>query len=129
MAAGVALDGRCSVLGVSAALSEAQVHWRAFPECLRTWGLHGTRMITSDDHSGLRAALGAVFPGMLWQRCQFHMQQNAQGYVPSIAMRKEVAQLVREVFNAPSHPEVDRLLALAVEGHQACFASVAMPSG
>ncbi|MFP1497912.1 transposase [Escherichia coli] len=35
-------------------------------------------MITSDDHSGLRAAIDAVFPGICWQRCQFlHLQQNA----------------------------------------------------
>ncbi|WP_407240295.1 transposase [Escherichia coli] len=39
--------------------------------------MHGLRMITSDDHSGLRAAIDAVFHGILWQRCQFHLQQNA----------------------------------------------------
>ena len=74
-------------------------------------------MITSDDHSGLRAALKAVFPGTLWQRCQFHLQQNAQSYVPSISQRKEVAQVIRDIFNAPSRPEAERLLALAVESY------------
>ncbi|QUJ03410.1 transposase [Salmonella enterica subsp. enterica] len=40
--------------------------------------MHGLRMITSDDHSGPRARqIDAVFPGILWQRCQFHLQQNA----------------------------------------------------
>jgi len=71
------VDGKRSILGVSAALSEAEVHWRTFLEELRARGLCGMRMITSDDHSGLRAALKAIFPGTLWQRCQFHLQQNA----------------------------------------------------
>jgi len=115
MAVGVGTDGKRSILGVSAALSEAEVHWRSFLEGLRARGLCGMRMVTSDDHSGLRAALKAVFPGGLWQRCQFHLQQNAQSYVPSATKRKEVAQTIRDIFNAPSRPEADRLLALAVE--------------
>ena len=115
MAVGVGTDGKRSILGVSAALSEAEVHWRSFLEDLRARGLCGMRMITSDDHSGLRAALKAVFPGGLRQRCQFHLQQNAQSYVPAISQRKEVAQTIRDIFNAPSRLEADRLLALAVE--------------
>ena len=98
MAVGVGVDGKRSILGVSAALSEAEVHWRTFLEELRARGLCGMRMITSDDHSGLRAALKAVFPGTLWQRCQFHLQQNAQSYVPSVSQRKEVAQVIRDIF-------------------------------
>lgn len=125
MAEGVGVDGKRSILGVSAALSEAEVHWRSFLESLRARGLHGMRMITSDDHSGLRAALKAVFPGVLWQRCQFHLQQNAQGYVPSIAMRKQVAQVIRDVFNAPSREEAERLLSLAVEGYQGAAPALA----
>jgi len=113
LAIGVGVDGKRTILGVSAALSEAEVHWRAFLESLRERGLFGMRMITSDDHSGLRAALRAVFPNVPWQRCQFHLQQNAQGYVPQIAMRKTVAQDIRDVFNAPSRNEAERLLELA----------------
>lgn len=78
MAVGVGTDGKRSILGISAALSEAEVHWRTFLEELRDRGMHGLRMITSDDHSGLRAALKAVFPTVPWQRCQFHLQQDAR---------------------------------------------------
>jgi len=118
LAIGVGVDGQRTVLGVSAALSEAEVHWRAFLESLRDRGLFGMRLITSDDHSGLKAALRAVFPSIAWQRCQFHLQQNAQSYVPHIAMRKAVAQEIRDVFNAPSRDEAERLLRLAVERRQ-----------
>lgn len=118
MAVGVGADGKRRILGISAALSEAEVHWRGFLESLRERGLHGMTMITSDDHSGLRAALKATFPSVLWQRCQFHLQQNAQHYVPSVAQRKEVAQVIRDIFNAPSRPEADRLLGLAVDQYR-----------
>ena len=60
MAVGVNVEGKRSVLGVSAVLSEAEVHWRAFLGDLRERGLFGMRMITSDHHSGLRAALRAT---------------------------------------------------------------------
>ena len=113
MALGVGVDGKRTVLGVSTALSEAEVHWRAFLESLSARGLHGVQLITSDDHSGLRAALRAVFPSVPWQRCQFHLQRNAQAYVPHVTQRKEVAQDIRDIFNAPSRPEADRLLGLA----------------
>lgn len=115
LAVGVGANGKRSVLGVSAALSEAEVHWRAFLESLRERGLFGLRMITSDDHSGLRAALRSVFPGIPWQRCQFHLQQNAQAYVPHANQRKRVAQEIRDIFNAPNRPEAVRLLELSVD--------------
>ena len=115
MAVGVGTDGKRSIVGISAALSEAEVHWRTFLEDLRDRGMHGMRMITSDDHSGLRAALKAVFPTVPWQRCQFHLQQNAQGYVPAVALRKIVAQAIRDIFNAPNRSEAERLLGLTVE--------------
>jgi transposase-like protein len=93
-------DGRRTLLGVSVSLSEAEVHWRSFLESLNQRGLHGIRMITSDDHSGLRAALRAVWPSVQWQRCQFHLQQNAGHYVSKIEMRAEVAEDIRAIFNA-----------------------------
>jgi hypothetical protein len=58
-------------------------------------------MITSDAHSGLKAAIRAVFPSVPWQRCQFHLQQNAQAYVPKVSLKKEVASDIRHIFNAP----------------------------
>ena len=81
-------------------------------------GLHGIEQITSDSHSGLRAALKAVLPSVRWQRCQFHLQQNATAYVPRVEMRKRVAHDIRSIFNAPDKAEADRLLRLACERYQ-----------
>jgi putative transposase len=78
---GVTTQGKREVLGVSVSLSEAEVHWRSFFEGLVERGLHGLEMITSDVHNGLKAALQTVFPTVPWQRCQFHLQQNASSYV------------------------------------------------
>jgi transposase-like protein len=114
LAVGICEEGGRAVLGVSVALSEAEVHWREFLEELCQRGLHGVQAITSDAHSGIRAALRAVFPSVPWQRCQFHLQQNAQSYVPQIGYRKEVASDLRAVFNAPSHDEAMRLMNMVV---------------
>jgi transposase-like protein len=118
MAVGITLDGRRTVLGVSVSLSEAEVHWRDFFASLQARGLHGVRLIVSDDHAGLRAARESRFSGIPWQRCQFHLQQNAGKYVPRIAMRAEVAADLRAVFNAPDRAEADRQLGLAVKKHE-----------
>lgn len=72
-------------------------------------------MITSDDHSGLKAALTTVFPSVPWQRCQVHLQRNASAYVPQIAMREKVAKDIRSIFNAPDRDEAERFLEIAVE--------------
>ncbi len=109
-AIGIDEAGRRSVLGTSVSLSEAEVHWREFLASLQDRGLHGVRMITSDAHSGIKAALNARFAGVLWQRCQFHLQQNAQKYVPKVALRRQVAEDLRAVFNAAHLPEAERKL-------------------
>lgn len=62
IAVGIGPDGRRSILGASVALSEAEVHWRAFLESLQARGLHGVKLAVSDDHAGLRAALKARLP-------------------------------------------------------------------
>ena len=90
---------------------EAEVHWRSFLKSLIDRGLHGVQLIVSDDHLGLKQARKACFPGIAWQRCQFHLMQNALHYVPKVSMRMEVAQDLRSVFNAPDRHEADRLLA------------------
>ena len=115
IAIGVLETGRRSVLGVSVSLSEAEVHWRSFMKSLIDRGLHGARLIVSDDHTGLKQARQACFPGIAWQRCQFHLMQNAMHYVPKMSMRTEVAQDLRGVFNAPDRHEADRLLAQLVQ--------------
>ncbi|MDB4566488.1 IS256 family transposase [Akkermansiaceae bacterium] len=103
-------DGKRTILGVSVSLSEAEVHWRDFLRGLKERGLELPKSITSDAHEGLRAALGTIFPASPWQRCQFHLQQNAQAYVPKVTMREEVAADIRDIFNAPGSEEAKLLL-------------------
>jgi len=97
---GVGPDGRRRILGVSVALSEAEVHWRAFLESLVARGMRGVQFITSDDHAGLEAARKAVLGGAVWQRCQFHLAQNAIHHAPAASSRKRIGAQLREVWNA-----------------------------
>ena len=118
IAMGIGPDGRRNVLGVSVSLSEQEVHWRTFMESLVQRGLRGVQLIISDDHAGLKAARQAVFGGIPWQRCQFHLQQNAQAYVPHKEMQLEVAEALRTVFNAPDRPTAERYLAETVKKYE-----------
>lgn len=110
IACGVGADGQRDVLGCSVSLSEAEVHWRTFLAGLKDRGLHGIELVVSDAHEGLQAARKAVFGSVPWQRCQFHLQQNASQYVPSLAMRGPVAADIRSIFNAPDQEEAEHLL-------------------
>lgn len=114
VASGVSENGKRSLLGVSVSSSEHEVHWREFLESLVERGLRGVQMITSDDHCGLKAARRAVFGGVSWQRCQFHLQQNAQAHVPKEGMKAEVAAALRAIFNAPDLVSAQTLLQAAV---------------
>ena len=115
IASGVKRDGKRSILGVSVSLSEGQAHWRGFMETLVNRGLHGVQLIISDNHGGLKAARKAVFTGVPWQRCQFHLQQNAMQYVPRVSMRKEVAEDIRVIFNMPDREAAEAYLKKTVE--------------
>ncbi len=115
MASGVKKDGKRSILGVSVSLSEAELHWCTFLEGLVKRGLTGVQLIISDDHTGLEAARKAVFTGVAWQRCQFHLQQNAQAYIPRASMRREVAEDIRSIFNAPDRETAESFLRKAIE--------------
>ena len=115
VAIGITADGKRRVLGVSVALSEAEVHWRTFLNSLIGRGLRGVKLIVSDDHAGLKAARRATLPTVHWQRCQFHLQRNAQAYVSRLDQRKPVAQRIKAIFNAPDKAEAERLLKQAIE--------------
>lgn len=117
-AIGIDQQGRRHLIGVSISRSEAEVHWREFLLSLSERGLCGLELITSDDHAGLQAARKAVFPSVRWQRCQFHLQENASQYVTKIEKRKEVAADIRAIFNAPSREEAERLLKVAVKKYE-----------
>ena len=125
-AVGVDLTGRRKVLGVSISLGEQEVHWRSFMESLVNRGLRGVKLIISDDHAGLKAARKAVFGGIPWQRCQFHLQQNAQAYVPRKSMQEEVANDIRAIFNAPDLQKAETYLREAIKKYQHCASKLAV---
>lgn len=102
IAIGINAEGRRELIGVSVSLSEAEVYWREFFQALSLRGLSGVKLFVSDDHAGMRAAREAVFATIPWQRCQFHLAQNAQAYAPNLGMRDEIGQAMRDIFNAPS---------------------------
>jgi transposase-like protein len=118
IAVGVDVSGHRKVLGVSISLGEQEIHWRTFLESLVRRGLRGVKLVISDDHSGLKAARQAVFGGVPWQRCQFHLQQNAQAYVPRKDLQPEVAEDIRSIFNAPDRAMAEEYLKRAVQKYQ-----------
>jgi transposase-like protein len=135
IALGVTETGHRQVLGCSVALSEHEVHWRDFLTELQRRGLTGTTLFISDAHEGLKAARAAVFPSVPWQRCQFHLQQNASKYVPRQSMRREVANDIKGIFTASDDAGARELLRLFVVKYTetapklAAWAETALPEG
>ena len=78
-AVGINAEGRREVVGMSVSTSEAEVHWRTFFTSLLNRGLHGVRLI--------------------WQRCYFHLCQNAQAFARKLEERKEIARTMRNIFS------------------------------
>jgi len=59
-----------------------------------------------------------VLSGVPWQRCQFHLQQDAQAYVPKVEMRSAVAGDIRRIFNAANRAEADQMLKACVAKYE-----------
>jgi transposase-like protein len=114
-AIGISWEGKPEILGVSVSLSEAEIHWKDFLKGLQKRGLSGVQFLVSDDHAGLGAARKSIFPSVLWQRCQFHLAQNAQSYAPKKELKPEIGQAMRDIFNAPSLEEARRKVHQTVE--------------
>lgn len=115
LATGITPEGERMVLGVSVSLSEHETHWRSFLKGLKARGLKDVQLITSDAHEGLGAARRAVFGSVSWQRCHFHLQQNAGAYIPRQSMRAEVAADIRSIFNAPDRQTAEEYLQMAIQ--------------
>ena len=81
-------------------------------------GLHGLEFVVSDHHAGLRAALSARLPGLPWQRCQFHLQQNAMAFVPKADLRAAVACDIRSILQASDLVQAQRRLQAVVEKYK-----------
>ena len=112
---GILEDGHRTILAVDSDISEAELHWRRVFRELIDRGLRGVKLIVSDAHEGLAVARQAVFSGVPWQRCQLHLQQNAQAYITKRSLKEQVASDIRAIFNASSMEEAKRLLDIMVE--------------
>lgn len=97
VATGVSSEGRREVLGVDVFTSEDGAAWLAFLRGLKARGLSGVRLVISDAHSGLKAAIASVFTGSRWQRCRTHLITNVLAKVPKAA-QPGVAALFRMIF-------------------------------
>lgn len=115
MATGITPKGERQVLGVSVSLSEHESHWKSFLKGLRDRGMNGVKLVISDDHEGLGAARRAVLGSIPWQRCHFHLQQNAGAYVPKQDMRAQVSADIRSMFNAPDRKIAEEFLQAAIQ--------------
>lgn len=96
---GVDENGVRRTLDLMLADSESEVNWRELFNRLKQRGLHGVKLVVSDDHQGLVAAVGRCFQGASWQRCQVHFMRNAMKRV-SLSERKALAAAIKEVFNS-----------------------------
>ncbi len=138
---GVRDDGKRAILAVEVADTESAATYMAVFRDLKARGLRGVRLVTSDDHAGLRTAIERYFQGASWQRCQVHYQRNLLGMVGA-NKRADLATDLRLLFTATTlpqarviaeqiadrwrgtHPAVARSLE---EESEACFACLAFP--
>ena len=82
VALGINWDGHRQVLGIELANRESHSSWREFLVGLKQRGLRGVEFVASDDHAGLKKAIGEVLPEAAWQRCYVHFLRNALDYLP-----------------------------------------------
>jgi putative transposase len=105
IATGVAADGHREVLGFAVGDSEDGAFWTAFLRTLKARGLAGTRLVISDAHTGLTAAIAAVMLGAGWQRCRVHFMRNVLARVPK-GNAEMVAAAIRTIFAQPDAEHV-----------------------
>ena len=83
VATGVNADGHREILGIDVSTAEDGAGWLTFLRDLTARGLTGVKLVTSDAHSGLVAAIGATLPGASWQRCRTHYTVNLKATCPA----------------------------------------------
>ena len=92
-------DGRREIIGLGVGPSEAETFWMDFLRSLRARGLAGVKLVISDAHSGLKAAISRVFDAS-WQRCRVHWMRNGLAHV-SKGQHTVVAAAIRQAFDQP----------------------------
>ena len=118
VATGVNADGHREVLGLQVTSSEDGAGWLGFFRDLTARGLTGVRLVTSDAHAGLVAAIGATLPGASWQRCRTHYAANLMATCPK-ASWPWVKTMLHSVYDQPDaasvHTQFDRLVAAVTD--------------
>ncbi len=92
IAVGVNTDGVREVLGMAIGPSEAEPFWTSFLRALTRRGLRGVRLVISDAHEGLKAAVAKVLKAT-WQRCRVHFMRNALAHAPKGQRQTVAAQI------------------------------------
>jgi putative transposase len=95
VATGISATGGREVLGVAVGDSEEETFWRTFLTELKTRGLSGVRLVISDQHAGLVAALRRCFQGAAHQRCRVHFARNLLALIPKSHGRRAVPHDLR----------------------------------
>ncbi len=106
VAVGVAADGRREVLGFEVGDTESQPFWTTFLRSLKARGLAGVKLVISDAHTGLIAAIETVFHGSSWQRCRVHFMRNVLANVQKTG-GPMVASIIRTNFAQPDAVHVN----------------------
>lgn len=105
VATGVSMDGHREVLGCAVGDSEDGAFWTSFLRSLRARGLGGVRLVISDQHLGLKAAVDAVMVGSAWQRCRVHFMRNVLARVKRGSVHMVVAA-IQTIFAQPDQAAV-----------------------
>jgi transposase-like protein len=105
VATGVTEDGRREILGIEIGDSEDEAFWREFLRSLKRRGLSGVRLVISDQHAGLVAAIGRCFQGAAHQRCRVHFARNLMANIPK-GHQEMVSAAFRTIFAQVSPEEI-----------------------
>jgi len=124
VATGVSMEGHREVLGLAVGDTEDEAFWAQFLRSLRSRGLSGVRLVVSDHHLGLMAAIASVMIGAAWQRCRVHFMRNVLAKVPR-ANAEMVAAAIRTIFAQPDAAAVEEQFGRIVEMLGRQFAEVA----
>ena len=142
IAVGVNSDGRREVLGMEIGPSEAETFWTEFLRKLTRRGLRGVKLVISDAHEGIKAAVAKVLHAT-WQRCRVHFMRNALAHAGKSG-RRVVAAFIATAFaqddaEAAStqwrqvadqlRPKVPKLAALMDEAETDVLAYMTFPDG
>jgi transposase-like protein len=110
VAIGINGEGQRQVLAVEIANRESQSSWKEFLLRLKERGLTGVEFVVSDDHAGLKKAIGEVLTEAAWQRCYVHFLRNALDYLPRNA-NDDCLQELRWIYDRRDLQEANRDLA------------------